>query len=424
VRQNELTEAAELLNSRLQEEIRLRQRLEEEKQKLQDQNRQLQKSESLGRMAGAIAHHFNNQLQAVMMNLELALRDLPRSAGCIENLTQAMNAALKAAEVSTQMLTYLGQTPGRRETLDLAEVCRAGLTMLRATVPKSVILETELPSPGPTASANADQIQQVLTNLVTNAWEGDGRGAVRLTVKTVSAADIPAANRFPVEFQPQQNAYACLEVADAGCGVAPENVEKLFEPFYSSKFTGRGLGLPVVLGIVRAHGGVVTVESEPGQGSVFRVFLPLSAEEILPKAVPVAQPPNTAAGGTVLVVDDENIVLEAHKKALEAFGFTVLIARDGVEAVEVFRQHEAEIRLVLSDLSMPRMDGWETLSALRKIAPGLPVILCSGYSKAQVMEGRHPELPEAFLSKPCTFDEFRKTIFQVLTRTAEEIATA
>jgi CheY-like chemotaxis protein len=340
-------------------------------------------------MAGAIAHHFNNQLQAVMMNLELALRDLPRSAGCIENLTQAMNAALKAAEVSTQMLTYLGQTPGRRETLDLAEVCRAGLTMLRATVPKSVILETELPSPGPTASANADQIQQVLTNLVTNAWEGDGRGAVRLTVKTVSAADIPAANRFPVEFQPQQNAYACLEVADAGCGVAPENVEKLFEPFYSSKFTGRGLGLPVVLGIVRAHGGVVTVESEPGQGSVFRVFLPLSAEEILPKAVPVAQPPNTAAGGTVLVVDDENIVLEAHKKALEAFGFTVLIARDGVEAVEVFRQHEAEIRLVLSDLSMPRMDGWETLSALRKIAPGLPVILCSGYSKAQVMEGRH-----------------------------------
>jgi CheY-like chemotaxis protein len=166
------------------------------------------------------------------------------------------------------------------------------------------------------------------------------------------------------------------------------------------------------------------VESEPGQGSVFRVFLPLSAEEILPKAVPVAQPPNTAAGGTVLVVDDENIVLEAHKKALEAFGFTVLIARDGVEAVEVFRQHEAEIRLVLSDLSMPRMDGWETLSALRKIAPGLPVILCSGYSKAQVMEGRHPELPEAFLSKPCTFDEFRKTIFQVLTRTAEEIATA
>jgi signal transduction histidine kinase len=288
-------------------DITARKRAEEVKKKLEDQNRQLQKSESLGRMAGAIAHHFNNQLQAVMMNLELALLDLPPNAGSRENLTNAMNSALKAAEVSTQMLTYLGQTQGKHEPLDLSEVCRSSLPMLRATMPKSVILETELPSPGPIASANANHIQQILTNLVTNAWEGDGRGAIRLTIKAVSAADIPAANRFPVEFRPQQNGYVCLEVADVGCGIMPKDIEKLFEPFFSSKFTGRGLGLPVVLGIVRAHSGVVTVESEPGQGSVFRVFLPLSPEEIHPKAVPAAQRPNMAAGGTVLVVDDESI---------------------------------------------------------------------------------------------------------------------
>jgi len=285
------------------------------------------------------------------------------------------------------------------------------------------MLETELPSPGPVASAHYNQIQQILTNLVTNAWEAcrGGRGAIRLTIKTVSAADIPAANRFPVEFQPQGNAYACLEVADEGCGILPQNIERLFEPFFSTKFTGRGLGLSVVLGIVRAHEGVVTVESKPGTGSFFRVFLPLSTEAIPPKAVQVVQAPDSAGGGTVLVVDDEGLVREAHKAVMEAMGFTVLIARDGVEAMEVFGRHKDEIRLVLSDLSMPRMNGWETLSALRKLAPDIPVILCSGYSKDQAMEGDHPELPQAFLSKPCTSDEFRKVIFQVLAGKAGEV---
>ena len=403
-----------------------RKRAEEEKEELEDQNRQLQKSESLGRMAAAIAHHFNNQLQAVMMNLELAMNNLPRNAAAVENLAKAMASAVKAAEVSTQMLTYIGQTHGEREPSDLSEVCLRSLPMLRATAPKSMMLETELPSPGPTASANANQIQQILTNLVTNAWEASrgGRSAIRVTIKTVPATAIPTANRFPVECQSQEDAYACLEVADEGCGITPQNIEKLFEPFFSSKFTGRGLGLSVVLGIVRAHGGFVTVESKPGRGSVFRVFLPLSAEAIPPKAVHVTQGPNTAGGGTVLVVDDETSVREVHQALIEVMGFTVLTARDGVEAVEVFQQHKDEIRLVLSDLSMPRMDGWETMSALRKLAPDIPVILCSGYSKAHVMEGHHTELPQAFLSKPCTSDEFRKAIFQVLTQKAEAIANA
>jgi signal transduction histidine kinase/CheY-like chemotaxis protein len=403
-----------------------RKRAEEEKEKLEDQNRQLQKSESLGRMAGAIAHHFNNQLQAVMMNLELAMNHLPRNAPFAGNLANAMESARKAAEVSTQMLTYIGQPHGKREPTDLSEACLRSLPMLRTTAPKSVMFETELPSPGPVASAHYNQIQQILTNLVTNAWEAcrGGRGAIRLTIKTVSAADIPATNRFPVEFQPQGNAYACLEVADEGCGILPQDIERLFEPFFSTKFTGRGLGLSVVLGIVRAHEGVVKVESKPGSGSFFRVFLPLSTEAIPPKAVPVVQAPDSTGGGMVLVVDDERLVREAHKTAMEAMGFTVLIARDGVEAVEVFGRHKDEIRLVLSDLSMPRMNGWETLSVLRKLAPDIPVILCSGYSKDQAMEGDHPDLPQAFLSKPCTSDEFRKAIFQVLARKAGEVTNA
>ena len=259
-------------------DITERKRAEAEKAELEAQNRQLQKSESLGRMAGAIAHHFNNQLQAVMMNLEMAMNDPARKEGLVEYLTGAMAAANRAAEVSGLMLTYLGKTFGKREPLDLSDACRRNLLMLRAALPKDVTLEADLPSPGPSIRADAKQIQQVLTNLVTNAWEagGDGRDAIRLTVRTVAAADIPAEHRFPIDWQPQDEAYVGLEVVDHGSGIAEADIEKLFDPFYSTKFTGRGLGLAVVLGIVRSHGGAVTVESTPGGGSAFRVYLPVS----------------------------------------------------------------------------------------------------------------------------------------------------
>jgi CheY-like chemotaxis protein len=295
--------------------------------------------------------------------------------------------------------------------------------MLRAAMPQCVVLETDLPTPGPAIRANADQMQQVLTNLVTNAWEAcvGGKGAIHLTVMTVAAFDIPAVNRFPIDYQIHDSAYACLEVEDTGCGIESKDIEKLFDPFFSTKFTGRGLGLPVVLGIVRAHGGVVTVESLPGRGSVFRVFLPISAEAVPLKSVPVVQSPQKAGGGTVLVVDDELNLRKVVATAIKSMGFTVLTAQDGVEAVEVFRQHQDEIRLVICDLTMPRMDGWETLTALRQIVTGIPVILASGYSEAQVMAGDHPELPQAFLSKPYEFEQLSYAVFHVLNRKDERM---
>jgi signal transduction histidine kinase len=399
-------------------DITERKRTEVEKQKLEAQNSQLQKSESLGRMAGAIAHHFNNHLMAVMMNLEMATRGQTAGEVPTENLIGAMHSARKAAEVSSLMLTYLGQKQCILEPLDLSDACHQSLPMLRAAIPKDVVLDVDLPTPGPSIQANASQIQQVLTHLATNAWEssGGGQAVIRLAVKTVAATDISAVNRFPIDWQQQDSAYACLEVADTGSGIPLQDIQKLFEPFFSSKFTGRGLGLPVVLGIVRAHHGVVTVESKPGCGSVFRVFLPLSVEAVSQNPVPVAQAPKLMGGGTVLVVDDETSVREVLKTVIEVIGFTVLAAKDGVEAVEVFRQHQDEIRLVLCDLTMPRMDGWETLAELRKLAPDIPVILSSGYSEAHVMEGNHPELPQAFLSKPCRLVELREAFALVLNR--------
>jgi PAS domain S-box-containing protein len=262
-------------------DITERKRMEDEKAKIDAQHRQLQKAESLGLMAGAIAHHYNNLLMAVMGNLELAMMGMPQGSGTSENLTEAMHAARKAAAVSGLMLTYLGYAPGRREPLDLSAVCAS--SPFRDAMPKYVVLESDLPHPGPYIAANLAQIQQVLTNLATNAWEacGEEGGVVRLSVKTVAREDIALTNRVPIDWQPQDVSYACLEVTDTGSGIATGDIEKLFDPFFSTKFTGRGMGLAVVLGIARAHDGVVTVLSAPGRGSTFRVFFPKVSESLV-----------------------------------------------------------------------------------------------------------------------------------------------
>ncbi len=403
-------------------DITERKQAEAEREKLEAQNRQLQKAESLGRMAGAIAHTFNNQLSVVIGNLEMVLRGLPQGMGAVKSLTAAMEAAEKAADVSGQMLTYLGLSFGKHEPLDLSEACLRTLPILQALMPGKAVLETDLPSPGPVISANVNEIQQVLTNLVTNAWEaiGEEGGAIQLGVKTVSWADIPVKHCYPVHWNPREHAYACLEVVDAGCGITDKNIENLFDPFFSSKFTGRGLGLSVVTGIVQAHGGAVSVESKPGRGSTFRAFFPVSAEEIprqpvkATKAAKAVKAAEFEEGGTVLLVEDEESVREMAADLLTSLGFSVIEAKDGIEAVEVFRRRRDEIRFVLCDLTMPCMNGWETLTALRKLAPGIPVILASGYDEAYVMAGDHPEWPQVFLGKPYKFKGLSDAISQAL----------
>ena len=390
-------------------------RMEAEKRELETKNRQLQKAESLGRMAGAIAHHFNNQLQSVMGNLELMHEPTEKTNPAI-CLTRARQAAERAAEVSRLMLVYLGQTSPEMAPCLLSELCQSALPMLRAGLPVTARLEAECPSPGPVILADASQIQQLLTNLVTNAWEalGASGGTTRLTLTACRAETIPTAHRFPVGWQPREPKYACLEVRDTGCGIAKENLETLFDPFYSTKFTGRGLGLPVVLGIVQAHGGGIAVESRPGEGSCFRVYFPICTATM---ATPAIVGPRSAGGaweGTLLLVDDDGFLLESTGAMVELMGFTLLTARDGIEALEVFRQHREDIRCVITDLTMPRMDGWETLAALRQLQPTLPVILASGYDKGQVMAAARAERPQAFLSKPFGLRQLREAVDQAL----------
>ncbi len=258
-------------------DITKRKQAEAEKERLESQNRLLQKNESLGRMAGAIAHHFNNQLHAVMMGLELAMKDLPANEKAVANMALALQSAKEAAGVSRKMLTYLGQEIIERKPHDLSQLCTLSLPLLQAVMPSEMTLDPLFPIPGPVITANDIQIQHVLTNLVTNAWEAsEARSArVRLKVSTVPSTAVASKHRYPIDWEMKDSSYACLEVSDSGYGIPDQEIEAIFDPFYSSKSTGRGMGLAIVLGIVRAHSGVITVDSIPGEGSTFRIYFPV-----------------------------------------------------------------------------------------------------------------------------------------------------
>jgi len=238
----------------------------------------LEKAESLGRMAGAVAHHYNNLLTVVMGNLDMALIDLPEDCETAASLTQAMEAARRASKLGSMMLAYLGQTNAPRKRLDLSRTCKGFLPALQADMPSHITLEADLQETGPAVTANARQIQQILEFLITNAWEamGDKTGSVCLDIRRVCSTEIPTAHRFPVDFQPGKTDYACLEVADTGAGIPENDVDKIFEPFYSTKFTGRGLGLPVALGAVKTHNGCMTVATRHGRGTRIMIFLPVT----------------------------------------------------------------------------------------------------------------------------------------------------
>jgi len=388
------------------------------------QSHQIQKAESLKRMAGAVAHHYNNMLAAVMGNLELTFENIAENSrlsavskvNLLRNLTEAMNATRRASEMSDLMLAYMGQTNGRHEPLDLSEICRQCIEDLKAGFPEQFTFNTEVPSPGPAVNGNADQIKQVVRSVVTNAREAldDCLGAVSLRIFTVQGSDIAEEQCFPLEFKPRSITYACIEVVDDGCGISETDVERIFDPFFSTKFIGRGLGLSVALAAVKAHGGCVTVEGGPGLGSVFRVYLPESEEPVSQSIAQDQEVGTPLKGVSVLLVEDEVMVRRAAAAMLNLLEVKVIEAKNGSEAVEVFLRHRDEIQCVLCDLVMPDMDGWETLEALRRLSPGIPVILTSGYDEALAMQGEHPEKPQAFLGKPYRMTDLETLLIKAI----------
>ncbi|WP_319547860.1 ATP-binding protein [Desulfogranum marinum] len=258
--------------------ISARKQLEHERIKLHNQLKQIEKAESLGVMAGAIAHNFNNILAAVVGNLELAQDDAQREGETITPLVKdALSAAWRASELSSLMLTYLGQKASARQPVDFSLACNQDFHLIDLAKPRGITITTDFPAPGPCVMVDRKQVQQIVSNLVINAWESiDGKpGNIHLTIYVARSKEITDKFRYPLEWQPQKHNYACLTVQDNGSGISNEDIEKIFDPFFTSKFTGRGMGLSVILGILRSYEGGVTIKSTIDQGTVFKIYIPV-----------------------------------------------------------------------------------------------------------------------------------------------------
>ena len=389
-----------------------------ERFELDQRKQQIAKAESLSLMAGALAHHFNNMLSIVIGNLELTMNDLTAGSPNQEHLSEAMEGARRAAEISTIMLTFTGQLQKKTGVRDLADITNGIVSELRHTFPRRIRIQNELSvSSRLFVNIDIDLIRQALAHLVTNALEAieEDSGEVRVSIGTMQGEEISRTAAWPPDWKPGTGAYAVLEVSDTGEGIPAHNTGKVMDPFFSTKFTGRGIGLPVVLGIAQVHGGGIQFQSKSGSGSVFRMLFPL-----LDKKTQADQKTATESfvsskpAGLVLLVEDEEIVRNTMGAILRRLGFDVLAAKDGGEALEIFRRRPEEIRLVITDLTMSGMNGWNTIAALRKIRPEIPVILASGYDNAHVMASDHAEKPQAFLHKPFEVKTLQETLERVL----------
>lgn len=383
-------------------DITLRKEAERQRALLEAQKLQNQKADSLGRMAGAIAHHFNNQLQVVMGNLELLTAELKDSYAGKKRLGDAMKATTRAAELSSLMLSYLGQTKSKAESLNIIDSCRMQIPLLKEMCPKNISIEQDFIDEEVYVRADPAHLQQILRNIFTNAFEaiGEKKGKVSISVRQIQADQIPIENRHPLDWQPATPWLACLEISDNGCGIEQQDINKVFDPFFSSKFTGRGLGLPVALGYMRSVSGAVGFKTTVNKGSAFSFYFNICEHGRTEQNEIHINSNDKAAEGIVLLVEDEEMVRFITRNLLEHFNYHVVEAKDGEEALELFKIHRQQIKLVICDLVMPGIDGWQTLEALRELSPALPVILASGYDQSLVMKGSHSQLPSAFLSKP------------------------
>jgi len=363
---------------------------------------QTQKLESLGILAGGIAHDFNNLLTGIMGYADLGLLDAPKDSDAARSLEQICKASKRAAELTRQMLAYSGKGRFVLEAIDLGALIRDTVSLLDLAISKRCSITYDLANAPTVIEGDPTQIRQVVMNLVINASEAIGNldGAIRITTGRSFCDRKTFAATYLDEGLPEGD-YIFLEVTDTGIGMSPETRDRIFDPFFSTKFPGRGLGMAAVLGIIRGHHGAILVESAENKGTAIRVYFPASALPLPAEPAPTQQPAMQGAG-TILIVDDEESVRTVAAEMLTHLGYTPLIAVDGLEAVQAFSRHRAAIQAILLDATMPHLDGPETLSALRRIAPSVHVIMASGYSAQEILSRCEGGPPNAFIEKPYT----------------------
>ncbi len=399
----------------LNRDISDRVKADQERRLMEQKLQHAQKLESLGVLAGGIAHDFNNLLVGVLGNANLARLQVPEDSPARESIQQVETAAQRAADLAKQMLAYSGRGKMVVELVDLGMLVDEMAHLLAASISKNAVLKLRIDDDLPAVSADPTQIRQVVMNLITNASDalGVAEGTIELTSGTLDVGpDDTLESYFDDRVLPGQ--YVFVEVADTGKGMDRDTLERIFDPFFSTKFTGRGLGLASVIGIVQGHGGTIQVRSTPDEGSVFRVLLPATGKCVPPEADRPVLQVSPCQAGTILVVDDEDSVLSVAQRTLEMVGYDVIAASDGSAGLDAFRGSSDSIALVLLDWTMPGLSGEEAFREIRGVQPGVPVILSSGYSETDTLAQCGDLVPAGFLQKPYLATELIDLVQMVL----------
>jgi two-component system, cell cycle sensor histidine kinase and response regulator CckA len=399
----ERTEELELAIDFVRREMEERRIAEKEQRKLETQMQSAQRMESVGVLAGGVAHEFNNLLTSIMGYASMAAMDLPDSSRARSNIEHVLAAAKSAADLTQQMLAYSGRGRFVLEPLDLSHTVDSTARLLDSMISKKARVKLYLPGDLPRIEADEGQLRQIVINLATNASdaleERPGEVSIVTGMQWLEMGELPSLEAGHVL---PAGLYVYLEVSDTGTGMDVETLPRIFDPFFSTKFAGRGLGLAAVMGIVRSHKGCIKVTSTIGQGTTMRVLFPALPEgdEAVKRAGQANDPLLWRATGTVLVVEDEEPIRALVRAILERAGLTVLAAADGTEGLTLFREYGSDIRAVLLDLTMPGMDGAEVLRRIQQLRPEVRVLLCTGYSAQQMDMRLQGVRPAGFLRKP------------------------
>ena len=388
---------------------------EQERRQIDNKMQQAQRLESLGLLAGGIAHDFNNLLTSVMGHTSLAMASVPHDHPVYLELSHVSTASQYASDLVKQMLAYSGHSSFQKNILNLNDAVRDMTQLLTVSIPKNVKLNTELDPSTQAIEADPVQLQQVLMNLVINAGDSIGTEAGQITVRTYNRhIGIDELSHGYMNDGLSDGTYAVVQVIDTGCGMDTETLTRIYDPFYTTKFTGRGLGMAAVLGIMRSHNGGINAVSCLGSGSTFTLIFPSLPLQmpIMEKSTPDEWKPEHDL--CALIVDDEEGVRLVATAMLVRLGITVETACDGKEGVDMLAANPHKYGLVIMDLTMPRMGGEEALDYIRQLRPDIPVIISSGFTEIE-MELRSDERRfDAFLQKPYRLDQVKRVISQVM----------